>query len=435
MVEINYAAQLLRAHRPPQALWATRCVYVAAGIDVCIAMFCYTRSDMAFAAATALQLHGATVPELSSRRGSRVPTARGRSGAALRMVQSEVRSTEIESVNLDWENLGFKYRTTRCFVQVTWKDGAWGALETVTAPYLSLHVGATALHYGQSCFEGLKAFTQADGRIGVFRARDNAQRLSTSAQRLMIPEVPERLFVAAVDAAVRENAAYVPPYGTRGALYIRPLLFGSSARIGLQSAEEFTFLVLVTPVGDYYRGGLAPVTALLMDQHDRAAPRGVGHVKVAGNYAADLRPGATAKAQGYPINLYLDAMTRSYIEEFGTSNFFAFKGDTYVTPDSPSVLPSITNKTLMQLAKDNGMTVERRAVPLEELADFDAVGACGTAVIITAVSRIVCGEDTVVIGKTPDVVDERMKMLYEQVRAIQYGEAEDRHGWCHIVEI
>eukprot|EP00171_Calliarthron_tuberculosum_P013610 IDg13610t1 len=245
------------------------------------------------------------------------------------MVQSEVRpaETETETADLDWENLGFQYRETRCYVQSTWKDGEWGPLETVEEPYLRLHVGATALHYGQSCFEGLKAFRRKDGSLGVFRARDNAARLAASADRLMIPRVPESLFVRAVHAAVSENKAYVPPYGTRGALYVRPLLFGSAARIGLQSSDEFTLVVLVTPVGDYYRGGLSPVTALLMSDHDRAAPRGVGHVKVAGNYAADLQPGAQAKALGYPINLYLDAQNRNTIEEFGTSNFFALKGN------------------------------------------------------------------------------------------------------------
>lgn len=388
---------------------------------------------MAFASVAPLGVRAARGADVSAqRRHGSLPARVMRTRASTTMVQSEVRPAE-KKVELDWENLGFQYRETRCYVQAKYKDGAWGPLETVEEPYLRLHVGATALHYGQSCFEGLKAFRHKDGELGVFRARDNAKRLASSADRLMIPRVPESLFVRAVHAAVRENVDYVPPYGTRGALYVRPLLFGSAARIGLQSSDEFTFVVLVTPVGDYYRGGLAPVTALLMDDHDRAAPRGVGHVKVAGNYAADLQPGASARAAGYPINLYLDARNRNTIEEFGTSNFFALKGNAYVTPDSPSILPSITNKTLMSLAEEAGMEVQRRVVPLDELKEFDAVGACGTAVIITAVSRVVHGDQTIVIGKA-DEVDDRMKRLYEKVRGIQYGELEDRYGWCEIVE-
>ncbi len=369
--------------------------------------------------------------------------------ATPRMVQSEVKPTTSTAttkttpatkpktdVNLDWANLGFQYRETAGYVQCSYRNGAWGALEQIDEPYLRMHVGATALHYGQSCFEGLKAFRRADNSVGVFRVRDNAKRLCSSADRLMIPQVPEELFITAVLEAIRLNAAYVPPYGTKGALYVRPLLFGSGAKIGLQTSDEFTFLVMVTPVGDYYRGGLAPVTAALMNSHDRAAPRGVGHVKVAGNYAADLQPATQMKAAGYPINLYLDAQNRRTVEEFGTSNFFAFKDNAYVTPDSPSILPSITNRTLATLAQDFGMTVQKRPVDIDELKEFDAIGACGTAVIITAVSRIAMGDGTLLeIGDNPDVVCERMKRLYEEVRAIQYGEVEDRHGWCEIVKL
>lgn len=361
-----------------------------------------------------------------------------------RMVQSEVKpSTSTpapakpkEQVDLDWANLGFQYRETVGYMQCVHRNGKWGKLELIPEPYLRMHIAATALHYGQSCFEGLKAFRRADNTIGVFRVRDNAKRLWSSAERLMIPKVPEELFVEAVHEAIRHNEAYVPPYGTKGALYVRPLLFGSGAKIGLQTSDEFTFIVMVTPVGDYYRGGLSPVTAALMNSHDRAAPRGVGHVKVAGNYAADLQPATQMKAAGYPISLYLDARNRRTIEEFGTSNFFAFKNNTYVTPNSPSILPSITNRTLATLAEDFGMNVERRTIDIDELKEFDAIGACGTAVIITAVGRIAMGDGSILeIGDNPDVVCDRMKQLYEQVRAIQYGEVEDRHGWCEIVNL
>lgn len=382
--------------------------------------------------------------------GLRTPLSRHAGRGRWRMVQSEIKvdsesgktsasangkASTSASADLDWENLGFQYRQTACYMQATWRDGKWGELEEVTEPYLRLHIGATALHYGQSCFEGLKAFARADGKIGIFRPKDNAKRLASSAERTMMPAPSEELFLEAVRRAVTLNKAFVPPYGTDGALYIRPLLFGSGPKVGLQPSDEYTFLVLVTPVGDYYKGGLAPVTAILTQDFDRAAPRGVGNVKVAGNYAADLLPQTRSKQAGYPINLYLDARNRRTIEEFGTSNFFALKGNSYITPDSPSILPSITNKTLMTLASDRGWKVERRQVDIDELAEFEEIGACGTAVIITAVSRVVVGEKVVTIGDKPDVVGPRLRMLYEHVRAIQYGEVLDRHQWCDILPL
>lgn len=348
-----------------------------------------------------------------------------------RMVQSEVRR---DAVSLDWENLGFQYMDTHCYAVSTYRDGAWSPLSLVNEPYFRMHIGATALHYGQSCFEGLKAFRCRDGVTRLFRPDQNAARMQSSAERLLIPKVPEELFLEAVTTAVRENAAYIPPYGTGGSLYVRPLLFGSGAKIGLQPADEFTFLVMVVPVGDYYKGGLSPVTAVVMQDYDRAAPRGVGNVKVAGNYAADLLPNIMGKKAGYPINLYLDAQNRRTVEEFGTSNFIALKNNTYVTPDSKSVLPSITNKTLMQLAEDRGMKVEKREIDISELAEFDEAAACGTAVVITAVTRVVNGSEVITIGNDPDTVGSTMKDLYNEVRGIQYGELPDRHGWCLAVD-
>lgn len=348
-----------------------------------------------------------------------------------RMVQSDVRPP---GVTQEWEKLGFQYTQTAAHVRATYKDGQWSALESVDEPYIKLHIAATALHYGQACFEGLKAFRGKDGRIRIFRPDENAKRMQASAERLVMPQVPSEVFLEAVHRAVRENEMFVPPYGTGGSLYIRPLLIGSGPKIGLQTSDEFTFLVLVVPVGDYYKGGLAPVTAVVMQGFDRAAPNGVGHVKVAGNYAADLMPNLMGKRAGYPINLYLDAGNGRTVEEFGTSNFIGLKGDRYVTPDSGSVLPSITNKTLMQLARDEGMTVEKRAVDIDEVGEFEEVAACGTAVVITAVTRLVHGSEVMVIGKEPDVVGERLKRLYHKVRGIQYGEIEDVHGWGQIVD-
>jgi len=342
------------------------------------------------------------------------------------------------SKDLDWATLGFQFRPTNCYVRHTYRDGAWSTKpELVAEPYIKLHIGATALHYGASCFEGLKAFRTADGRVSLFRPDENAKRMASSAARLLIPEVPADLFLSACKAAVRENVEFVPPYGTGGSLYVRPLLFGSGPKIGLSPADEFTFLVLVTPVGDYYAGGPAPVTAIVTTDYDRAAPRGVGHVKCAGNYAADLLPNTLAKRAGYPINLYVDAADQRSVEEFGTSNFVGLIGNTYVTPDSPSVLPSVTNKTLATLAEDAGMVVERRTVDIGEVGEFEEVAACGTAVVITAVTRVVYKGDVITVGagrgSDPEVVGPRFSELYKQVRGIQYGEIADPHGWCFDV--
>jgi branched-chain amino acid aminotransferase len=343
-------------------------------------------------------------------------------------------SEQAEPAALDWENLSFQYVDTRCYVSCEYNDGAWSALSLTTEPYIRLHVGATALHYGQSCFEGLKAYRQRDGKVALFRPDENAKRLNSSADRLLIPRVPTDLFLDAVSMAVRENAQYIPPYGTGGSLYVRPLLFGTGPKIGLQPSDKFTLLVMVVPVGDYYKGGLSPVTAVIMDQYDRAAPNGVGNVKVAGNYAADLLPNIAAKKLGYPINLYLDAANQRTIEEFGTSNFIGLRENTYVTPDSPSVLPSITNKTLMQLAADRGMAVERREIDIAELPEFEEAAACGTAVVITAVTRVVHRSNVITIGANPDEVGPRLKELYDAVRGIQFGEFPDTHGWCHTIQ-
>lgn len=352
----------------------------------------------------------------------------------LRMVISpEDTDTRAQAPNIDWANLGFQYMDTRNHMQCVWKDGSWSSLQHVSEPYIRMHIGATALHYGQSCFEGLKAFRGCDDVIRIFRPDQNARRMRTSAERLLMPPVPEELFLEAVHAAVDANQRFVPPYGTGGSLYIRPLLFGSGARIGLQPADEFTFLVLVVPVGDYYKGGLSPVTAIVMEDFDRAAPRGVGNVKVAGNYAADLMPNTLGKKAGYPINLYLDARNRRSVEEFGTSNFIGLIGNRYLTPDSESVLPSITNKTLMQLAEDDGMTVERGTIDIDDVAEMDEVAACGTAVVITAVTRLLYQKQLIEIGKNPDAVGPRLLSLYEKVRALQYGEIEDKYGWGHVL--
>jgi len=298
-------------------------------------------------------------------------------------------------------------------------------------------MGATALHYGQACFEGLKAFTHEDGTVHVFRPQENAKRLQSSCERTLMPVIPHDMFLNAINEVVRDNIEYVPPYGSGGSLYLRPLLFGSGARIGLQPADEYTFIIMVMPVADYYKGGLSqPVNGVIITDFDRAAPRGVGNVKVAGNYAADLLPNMMSKQKGFPIGLYLDAATQLTIEEFSTSNFVGIdsKNNKYITPKSPSVLPSITNKSLMTIAAEEGMTVEAREVLIEELETFDEVLACGTAVVLTPVGSITMigdeEKDTkkYEFGSSEDI-GPMTKRLYDRVRAIQFGEEEDTNGW------
>lgn len=305
-------------------------------------------------------------------------------------------------------------------------------------------MGATALHYGQACFEGLKAFAHEDDSVHVFRPEENAKRLQSSCERTLMPVLPHDLFLKAVNEVVKDNIAYVPPYGTGGALYLRPLLFGSGARIGLQPADEYTFILMVMPVADYYKGGLnKPVDGVIITDFDRAAPRGVGNVKVAGNYAADLLPNMLSKAKGFPISLYLDAATQSCVEEFSTSNFVGINTEKqlYATPSSGSVLPSITNKSLMTIAKDEGLTVEARSVTIAEMESFDEVMAVGTAVVVTPIGSVTK------LGQEDDKSDEKKfvfgdsekigpmtRKLYDRVRAIQYGEEEDKFGWNFKIE-
>jgi branched-chain amino acid aminotransferase len=336
----------------------------------------------------------------------------------------------VNQVDLDWESLGFAYIDTGCHIRYTWKDGAWDEGRFCSDPYMPMHIAATALHYGQAAFEGLKAFSCQDGSVRVFRPEKNAERMASTARRVLMPEVPTDLFLDAVHRVVARNLAYVPPYGTGGSLYIRPLLIGSGPQIGVHPSQEYTFLILVLPVGDYYKGGLQPVSAVVIDGYDRAAPQGVGSSKVAGNYAASLEPAKAARALGYPINLYLDARENRYIDEFGTSNFIGITADNcYVTPKSSSILPSITNRTLMALAEEAGMRVEERPVAWEELASFTEIGACGTAVVITPVNHIVRGDQEIRVGPA-EGCGPQLQALYNRVRAIQVGEEPDIHGWC-----
>ncbi len=331
-------------------------------------------------------------------------------------------------MEIDWKNLGFGYMKTKSHIKFCWKDGKWDNGSLIEEDVVQMHIAATCLHYGQAAFEGLKAFTCKDGKVRVFRAGENAKRMQRSAARSFMAAPPTALFIDGVNRVIRDNIDFVPPYGSGGSLYIRPLLIGTGAKMGVTPADEYTLIIMVMPVGAYYKNGLEAVPALIQDEFDRAAPLGVGDVKLAGNYAAGLYAQAEAKKAGYPINLFLDARTHKYVEEFGTSNFIGItNGNSYITPASLSVLPSITNKSLQQLAADAGMTVEVRDIPYEEIKEFKEVGACGTAVVLTPIAKIVRGSD--VISFPEFSAESTLAKLYRTIQAIQYGEVTDSHQW------
>ncbi len=334
------------------------------------------------------------------------------------------------SKTIEWSKLGFGFSDTNGHLKYTWKDGKWDEGVFVKDPYITMHIGATCLHYGQECFEGMKAFRQKNGKAVIFRVDENGKRMSRTATRTVMPPVPVEMFIDAAKRVVRANEEFLPPYGTGGSMYLRPLLLGTGPQIGVAPASEYTFLMMCMPVGAYYKGGLKPVRAVILDDWDRAAPNGMGDVKVGGNYAASLFAHEKAKHDGWPVELYMDALTHKYVEEFATSNFIGIKDDgTYVTPDSRSILPSVTNMSLKQVAADLGMKVECRQIPYEEIKEFSEIAACGTAVVVTPVWEITRGSDVIKISE-PDVVGPWLQKLYDQIQGIQYGEIEDRHGWC-----
>lgn len=334
---------------------------------------------------------------------------------------------------IDWENLSFSYYQTECFVKIQYRNGAWGDIEFHTEPTINLHVAASSLHYGQACFEGMKAFKQKDGTVALFRPDENAKRMDLTAQRLVMEAPPLELFLEASKVLVEKNIDYVPPYGTGASMYIRPLLIGATPRIGVQPSEDFDFYILAMPVGPYYKHGFLPINAYVHEEYDRAAPRGVGNVKFSGNYAAGMKADQVSRAKGYPISLFLDSSTHSYIDEFGTSNFIGITPDKkYVTPDSVSILRSITNMSLQVLAKDLGFAVEKRPILFSEIENFTEIGACGTAAIITPIYSITRGEKTYTFG-SENKAGETLTKLVKELQAIQYGEIEDRHEW--MVEV
>ena len=336
---------------------------------------------------------------------------------------------------IDWGNIGFGYMKTDFNIRCNYSNGAWGQLEVHESEFLNLHMAATSLHYGQESFEGLKAFRGKDGRIRIFRMKDNALRMQDSSEGTLMAKVPVEVFEEAVLKAVKLNERFVPPYESGASLYIRPVLFGSGPQVGVKPSEEYMFIVFVTPVGPYFKGGFQTTPFVIMREYDRSAPLGMGKYKVGGNYAASLVAGQKAHELGYSNIFYLDAREKKYIDECGAANFFGIKNNTYVTPKSTSILPSITNKSLMVLAADLGLKVEQRAVPVEELATFEEAGACGTAAVISPIERIDDYDMKISYVFSPDGKPGPISdKLYHKLRGIQYGDEPDTHGWVTIVD-
>lgn len=331
--------------------------------------------------------------------------------------------------DIDWKSLTFGYLRTDYNVRCYYRDGKWGEVEVCSDEYLKLHMAATCLHYGQEAFEGLKAYRCPDGKVRIFRAEENAARLQNTARGIVMPEVPTELFVDMVKKVVRLNQEYIPPYESGATLYLRPLLFGITAGVGVRPATEYCFLIFATPVGPYFKGGFSSNPYVIVRDVDRAAPLGTGMFKVGGNYAASLRANKMAHEKGYASEFYLDAKEKKYVDECGAANFFGIKNNTYVTPKSTSILPSITNKSLMQIAEDLGMKVERRPIAEDELGSFEEAGACGTAAVISPISHL----DDLETGKVYNFGDKPgpwSTKLYETLRGIQYGTIEI--GRAHV---
>ncbi|MBQ9417575.1 MAG: branched-chain amino acid aminotransferase [Bacteroidales bacterium] len=337
-------------------------------------------------------------------------------------------------MNIDWQSLPFGYVKTDYNVRCYNRNGQWGEIEVSSDENINIHMAASSLHYGQEAFEGLKAYRCKDGKIRIFRPEANAERLQSTCRGIMMPELPTEKFVEMCKKVVKMNERFIPPYGTGASLYLRPLLIGTGITVGVKPADEYLFLIFVTPVGPYFKGGFKANPYVITRKYDRSAPLGTGIYKVGGNYAASLRAHVEACHGGeYACEFYLDAKEKRYVDEAGAANFFGIKDGVYVTPKSTSILPSITNKSLMQLAEDMGMKVERRPIDVEELASFQEAGACGTAAVISPIERLDDPETgkSYHFGKEPGPISTK---LYNALRAIQLGEAEDRHGWNTIVE-
>ena len=342
---------------------------------------------------------------------------------------------KMEKKNIDWANLGFGYvQTEKRFVS-NFKNGAWDEGVMTEDANIVINECAGVLQYAQTVFEGMKAYTTEKGNIVIFRPDLNAMRMADSARRLEMPVYPEDKFVEAVVKTVEANEAYVPPYGSGATLYIRPYMFGSNSVIGVKPADEYQFRVFATPVGPYFKGGVKPLTIKVSD-FDRAAPHGTGHIKAGLNYAMSLHAIVTAHKEGYDENMYLDAATRTKVEETGGANFlFITKDNKVVTPKSDSILPSITRRSLMVVAKDYlGLEVEEREVYLDELSEFAECGLCGTAAVISPVGKIVDHGKEICLPSDMTSMGPVTQKLYDTLTGIQMGRLEAPEGWIKVVK-
>ncbi|MCI6165642.1 MAG: branched-chain amino acid aminotransferase [Lachnospira sp.] len=341
----------------------------------------------------------------------------------------------VEKKDIDWANLGFGYiKTDKRFV-ANFKDGAWDDGALVEDDRVIINECAGVLQYAQTCFEGLKAYTTEDGKIVMFRPDLNASRMADSCARLEMPVYPQDKFVEAVAKTVKANAAWVPPFGSGATLYIRPYMFGSNPVIGVKPADEYQFRILTTPVGPYFKGGAKPLTIKVSD-FDRAAPHGTGHIKAGLNYAMSLHAIVTAHEEGYAENMYLDPATRTKVEETGGANFlFVTKDGKVVTPKSSSILPSITRRSLVYVAKEYlGLEVEEREVFLDEVKDFAECGLCGTAAVISPVGKIVDHGKEICLPSGMEKMGPTIQKLYDTLTGIQMGKIEAPKGWIYTVE-
>ena len=336
----------------------------------------------------------------------------------------------MEKKNIDWSNLGFGYMQTDMRYVSTYQDGAWDEGGLTDKATIEMSECACVLQYAQTCFEGMKAYTTADGKIVCFRPDLNAARMADSCRQMKMPVFPEEKFVEAVLETVRANAAWVPPYGSGASLYLRPFMFGIDSVIGVKPANVYQFRVFATPVGPYFKGGIKPLTLRISDL-DRAAPRGTGHIKAGLNYAMSLYNIVDAHEQGYDENLYVDSASRTFIEETGGANIIFIKGNTLVTPKSDTILPSITRRSIVQVAKDYlGMEVEERPVRLDEIGEFEEAGLCGTAAVISPIGKIVDhGKELTYAG-----MGEKIRKLYDTLTGIQMGTVEAPEGWIQVIE-
>lgn len=337
------------------------------------------------------------------------------------------------NANTDWATLPFAYNNTKANVRCSFSNNQWGEITLHSDDIIPINIAATCLHYGQECFEGMKAYRGKDNSIRIFRWKDNAARLNRSANRIAMQEVPEEIFEKCLRTLIENNKDFVPPYGTGATLYIRPVLIGTGARLGLNRSEEYLFVMFASPVGPYFKNGFKPSKVVVERDSDRAAPLGTGTAKIGGNYAAALNTTLQVQKDGYSSALYLDPKEKIYIDECGPANFFAIKGNSYITPASESILESITNLSLMTLAEKIGLNVERRQIPLTELDECDEAAQCGTAAVLSPIYSITDpAKNKVYTFGTPDEVGPVCKKLYTILTSIQSGDLTDEFDWVTV---